>query len=389
MHKRVLGTSVAAATFAAMTLAACGSSGVNNGASSGSSQSSGSGAKSDPKGPIKVDVIAPFSGAEGYLGAPTINGLELALKDIGGKIDGRSVQLVKADDQCSPANAVQLVRKISSESSVSAVFGPICSGSMAAVQKTMARDQIVHVTNGYGATLTTVGDKFIFVGVANNNQQVQALKPFVAAQHATKVALVQGDDGYSQQLAGSEKALLKQMHIKVAYDGTFQDTATDYSGQISGIKSSGAQLVMVAAYESNTGAFLKQLRQEGVNLPVGAPSGCDPAATSVAGTNATKVGFALNFCPTYPAFRSFTNAYKAQYHSTPDDAVAGAYTGGIALFKGLEESHGQGGVALQKAMLALNYHSKLGNLSYTSTGSLKNPEIVTGQLINGTARFTK
>jgi len=252
----------------------------------------------------------------------------------------------------------------------------------------MAQDKIVHVTNGYGAELTSVGDKYIFVGVANNGQQITALKPFVTAQHATKAAIIQGNDGYSQQLATSEKSLLTSLGIKLVYDGTFDDTATDYSGQISGFERSGAQLVMVAAYEANTGALVKQMRQEGITVPIASPNGCDPAVTSVTGSDGNDVGFALNFCPTLPAFQQFTKAYEAAYKTVPDDAVAGAYTAGEALLRGLIASKGKGGEALRQAMLSLDYNSKLGELSYAPNGSLKAPEIITGELVKGQAKFS-
>lgn len=374
---------LACAAAAAFGLAAC-----SSGSSTATGGSSAAGSASAAGGVIKIEVVAPFSGPEGYLGQPTLNGIELALKDAGGTVAGRKVELVKADDQCTPATAVQLVRQFEGDSSVSAVFGPICSGSMAAVQKTMAADHLVHVTNGYGATLTTSGDNYIFVGVASNNQQVAALKPFVTGQHAHSAAIVQGNDGYSQQLATAEKGLLSSMGIKVAYDGTFDDSATDYSGQISGVKNSGADLVLVAAYENNTGAFVKQLRQEGVTTPIGAPSACDPAATSIAGQYADNVGFALNFCPTYPQFASFTSAYKAAYGQVPDDAVGGAYTAASALFAGLAKSGGEGGAALRAAMDGLSVTTKLGTLHYASNGSLISPMLVTGVLTKGTPQFS-
>lgn len=371
MRKRILG--MGAALVAAITVAACSSGG---GTASGGNT-----------GPIKIEVIAPFSGSQGYLGQPTLNGLQLALKDAGDTIAGRKVEFVKADDKCTPATAVQLVRQAASDPSIAAVFGPICSGSMAAVQNTLAQDKIVHVTNGYGATLTSVGDNYIFAGVANNKQQIAALQPYIAAQHATKAAIIQGDDGFSQQLAATEESVLNSMGLPVAYKGTFQDSTTDYSGQISGLQNSGAQLVLVAAYEANTGALVKQLRQEGVTAPIVSPNGCDPAVTSVVGGFGDKLGFALNFCPNYPQFAWFADAYQNEYKEVPDDAVAGAYTGGVALLRGLMASNGQGGDALRQAMSSLDYKSKLGELSYAPDGSLKSPAIVTGELAQGKPTF--
>jgi hypothetical protein len=39
-------------------------------------------------------------------------------------------------------------------------------------------------------------------------------------------------------------------------------------------------------------------------------------------------------------------------------------------------------------MLSLDYNSKLGELSYAPNGSLKAPEIITGELVKGQAKFS-
>lgn len=379
----------AMALAAAAVVGACGSNSASK-ASSGSSNSSATSASTGASSgaPIKIAVIAPFSGAEGYLGTPTMNGIQMALKTLGGTVAGRQVQVVKYDDQCTPTNAVQVVRRIQQDSSVTAVFGPICSGDMSATQKTMAASQIVHVTNGYGANLTASGDDYIFVGVDNNDQQVAAMQPQIAKWAPKTAGIIHGNDGFSTALGDTEKAFLQKNGISVVYDGTFQDSATDYSGAIGGFKSSGASLLMVGAYEATTGALVKQLRQEGVTAPVASPNGCDPAVTTAGGPFITNLTFALNFCPSNPSTQSFTSDYKAAYGDTPDDAVAGAYTTALALFKGLDSSGGKGGSALRNAMLQLDYQSPLGLLSYQPTGALAKPEVVTGVMQNGNATFS-
>lgn len=378
----------AMALAVAMVVAACGSNSASTATKASSGSANSSPARTSGGAPIKIAVIAPFSGPEGYLGTPTMNGIEMALKTLGGTVAGRQVQLVQYDDQCTPTNAVQIVRRIQQDSSVTAVFGPICSGDMSATQQTMAAAKIVHVTNGYGANLTSSGDKYIFVGVANNAQQVAAMQPQIAKWAPKSAGIIHGNDGFSTALADTEQTFLQKNGIRVVYDGTIQDSATDYSGAIGGFKSSGASLLMIGAYEATTGALIKQLRQEGVTAPVASPNGCDPAVTKAGGSFVTDVTFALNFCPTNPITQSFTSEYKATYGQTPDDAVAGAYTTALALFKGLDASGGKGGEALRNAMLQLHYQSPLGLLSYNSNGSLANPEIVTGVMQNGTATFS-
>ncbi len=49
---------------------------------------------------IKIGVIVTLSGPAAALGQQVRNGFALAVKDLGGKMAGRDVELVVVDDEC-------------------------------------------------------------------------------------------------------------------------------------------------------------------------------------------------------------------------------------------------------------------------------------------------
>ena len=51
---------------------------------------------------IRIGLIYTLSGPPSALGQQSKNGFELALKDLGGKMGGRDVELVVVDDESSP-----------------------------------------------------------------------------------------------------------------------------------------------------------------------------------------------------------------------------------------------------------------------------------------------
>ena len=59
---------------------------------------------------LKIGLIYSLSGPPSVLGQQSKNGFELALKDLGGKMGGREVELFIADDELKPDVAVQKVR---------------------------------------------------------------------------------------------------------------------------------------------------------------------------------------------------------------------------------------------------------------------------------------
>ena len=84
---------------------------------------------------IKIGVIVTLSGPAGVLGQQARNGFELAVKDLGGKMGGRDVEVVVADDELKPDSAVTKVRGLLERDKVDFVVGPIFSNILQAIHK--------------------------------------------------------------------------------------------------------------------------------------------------------------------------------------------------------------------------------------------------------------
>lgn len=55
---------------------------------------------------IRIGLIYTLSGSPSALGQQSKNGFELALKNLGGKMGGKDVELVVADDELKPDVAI-------------------------------------------------------------------------------------------------------------------------------------------------------------------------------------------------------------------------------------------------------------------------------------------
>ena len=63
---------------------------------------------------LKIGLITTLSGPPAALGQQQRNGLQLALKELGGKLGGREVELLVQDDELKPDVAVPRSRPSSS-----------------------------------------------------------------------------------------------------------------------------------------------------------------------------------------------------------------------------------------------------------------------------------
>ena len=84
---------------------------------------------------IKIGVIVTLSGPAAVLGQQARDGFALAVKDLGGKMAGRDVEVVAVDDELKPDAAVTKVKGLLERDKVDFVVGPIFSNILQAIHK--------------------------------------------------------------------------------------------------------------------------------------------------------------------------------------------------------------------------------------------------------------
>src|SRR3984957_1539350 len=84
---------------------------------------------------LKIGVIVTLSGPAAALGVQVRDGFELAINDLGGKMAGRDVKVVVADDELKPDAAVSKVKGLLERDKVDFVVGPIFSNILLAIHK--------------------------------------------------------------------------------------------------------------------------------------------------------------------------------------------------------------------------------------------------------------
>lgn len=92
-------------------------------------------AQDSSKGKIKIGVLVTTSGPAAALGQQVRDGFALAIKDLGGKMAGRDVEVINADDELKPDAAVTKVRGLLERDKVDFVVGPIFSNILLAIHR--------------------------------------------------------------------------------------------------------------------------------------------------------------------------------------------------------------------------------------------------------------
>src|SRR5258708_14285537 len=84
---------------------------------------------------LKIGLIVTLSGPAAALGQQVRDGFTLAIKDLGGKMAGREVEVVAADDELKPDGAVTKVKGLLEGDKGDFVVGPIFSNMLHANHK--------------------------------------------------------------------------------------------------------------------------------------------------------------------------------------------------------------------------------------------------------------
>src|SRR5713226_1818248 len=99
---------------------------------------------------IKIGVIVTLSGPAAVLGQQARDGFALAVKDLGGKMAGKDVEVVVVDDELKPDIAVTKVKGLLERDKVDFVVGPIFSNVLQAIHKPVVESKTFLISPNAG-----------------------------------------------------------------------------------------------------------------------------------------------------------------------------------------------------------------------------------------------
>jgi len=258
MRGRTLGLSMAILTAAlaaalAIMIAGCGGSGTT--------------AK---KKPIKIGAIVSLTGTYAGLGEPEKNVLELEVARINkaGGVNGRQIEVVVEDDATDEAKAVAVASKLIEQEKVVAIIGATGTGQTMAVRGDVQRAAIPQVSMAGGTVITSPVDKLVFATPWSNTIVVPFTLDYLERQGITKIGLISDSGGFGKDGEAVIKVDAPKAGIEVVADQTFNLGDTDMTTQLTKIKNSDAQAIVMWTAGKEAAIIAKNAKDLGIELPV-------------------------------------------------------------------------------------------------------------------------
>jgi len=252
--------------------------------------------------PIKVGLVAALSGQSAKSGEALTRGLTIAIDEINadGGIMGRSLELVRRDDESNPSKGMLAARELVQREKVTVLFGGLDTPVSLAIVP-LANQMKVPFMGVWaaGTKITENGakDNYVFRVSAVDELVDEALVQYGIDKLGMKkpgMILINNPWGESNE-AGLKRALDKR-GMESAGVERVQDSDLDVMPQLTRLKNSGADSLLMVANVGPSAQVVKSLDRMGWDVPIVSHWG--PAGGrfgELAGPNAKRVHFVQTY----------------------------------------------------------------------------------------------
>lgn len=313
--------------------------------------------------PVRVGFLTVNSGALAAGGRQLEEGIRLFLKERGGKIAGRPVELIVADTAGQPANTRTKTQELVERNKVHAIIGPLAAFEALAITDYVQQVGIPVISDSAAAEdLTQRKPNPWFVRACSTSAQpAHALADYAAKTlKYKKVAIVADDFAFGHEISAGFQRVFEEAGGKVVQKLWPPLNVADYGSYIAQIDRS-ADAVLAAFAGANGLRFLKQYGEYGLagTLPViGHMTTVDEGILKNMGAEAVGVVSAGWYSAALdtPTNKKFVEAVRREYKADPGYYTVGAYLAGMFLEEAAKAVNGkvEDKQALMKALRSLD-----------------------------------
>lgn len=308
---------VAMAGVVAFTMAACGGGG-------GAEGNSGSAT-------IKIGAIGPLTGSAAVYGNAVYHGAQIAVDEINAMGGDIQFELNFQDDENDAEKSVNAYQKLK-DWGVQVLLGTVTTTPCVAVSAETFGDRVFELTPSASSTDVTKGkDNMFQLCFTDPNQGTTAAKYLEEANLGEKIAVIYNNaDAYSTGIYNAFSAELKSAGKDIVYVGTFSsDDNADFSVQLTGAQSAGADLVFMPIYYTPASLILAQADKMNYKPVFFGVDGMD-GILAMEGFNTDLAEGLMLMTPFNPwstdeKVAAFVKTYQEKYGETPNQFAADAY----------------------------------------------------------------
>lgn len=213
--------------------------------------------------PIKIGGIFDITGPASSLGVPERNTAQMLEDQInkGGGVNGRPIEIVIRDTKGDETQGINAVRELIDKENVVAIVGPSRSGTTLGIIDTVTNAEIPLVSCAASRKITEPTKKWVFSTPQSDTDAVAKIYEYLSNEGITKVALLTASSGYGISGLEQLKAQAPDAGIEIVAEEQFADTDTDMNPQLTRIRGTNAEVVIVWGVGKAPALIAKQMKQ--------------------------------------------------------------------------------------------------------------------------------
>src|SRR3954463_4295622 len=269
---------------------------------------------------LKIGVIVTLSGPAAALGQQVRDGFNLAVKDLGGKMGGRDVEVIVADDELKPDGAGTKIKGLLKRDTVFSVVGPFSPNTRRGIQKPVTDTKTFLISPNAGPSSYAGKNCSPFFYVTSyQNDQVHEILGKVAQERGYKrvYLLVPNYQAGKDSVAG----------FKLDYKGEIVEetylplNTTDFQVELTKIASLKPDALFTFMPGGMGVGLVKQFRQAGLadRIPVLSAFTVDESTLPAQQDAAVGMFGGADWAPNMdnPQSKKFVAAFEAAYNIVP------------------------------------------------------------------------
>jgi branched-chain amino acid transport system substrate-binding protein len=274
MKKKLLALMMSAVMVCSLAASSGGQAGAPAADAGSAEGTSGSGGLT---GTLKVGMIGPLTGAAALYGSAVNNGTKIAVDEINAISSDFKMEYQPEDDEHDAEKSVNAYNKLK-DWDVQAIVGCVTTTPCVAVAAEGNNDRMFMLTPSASATsVTEQGDNIFQLCFSDPNQGSASAQYIKDNNLGSKIAIIYNNsDVYSTGIYQTFSSKAAEVGLEVVSTTTFtDDTANDFSVQLTDAKDNGADLIFLPIYYTPASLILQQADKMGYKVPMFGVDGMD------------------------------------------------------------------------------------------------------------------
>ncbi len=320
---------------------------------------------------LKIGIIATLSGPPAVLGQQLRNGFQLAVKDLGGKLGGREVELIVQDDELKPDVAVTKAKALVERDKVDFVVGPIFSNVLGAIFKPVTDAGVILISPNAGTSNFAGKDcnANFFVTSYQNDQAFGVTGKYAQDAGLKKVFMIAPNYQAGRDAIAGFKSFYKGQIADEVFVPLGQ---LDYSAELAKIAAAKPDAIYVFLPGGMGINFVKQFRQAGLADKTVFLSSFTVDESTLPAQKEAAIGFfgGANWAPNLdnPQNKKFVAEYEKDFGGVPASYAFQAYDAALLIDGALKLTKGSTADknALRAALKKANFKSLRGGFKFNT-----------------------